>query len=79
MTMSRADISEWMSNYLESQLDLTLDWRSKSKTFGELGLSSAEVLEMVFSLSEWLSEEIDETIPFEYPTIETLSEYLANG
>lgn len=75
VTTSRNDISDKLHNYLKSNFGLQLDWRSKTIIFGELGLSSEEVLEMIFSLSEWLSEEI--TL-FEYSGIELRSDHLYN-
>lgn len=48
------------------------------KDFNEYGLSSVTAVGLVGELEEWLKQELSPTLILEYPTIESLAQYLTD-
>lgn len=70
-------IVAWLHDYLFKSHGLDDAIVRQAVTFGDLGLSSAELLEMIYELSRWLGREIEETLIFENPSVEELAQALA--
>jgi alkylation response protein AidB-like acyl-CoA dehydrogenase len=48
------------------------------RPFAELGLDSLALVELVQEVSDWLGRRLDETLLWEYPTIDALAEHLGS-
>jgi acyl carrier protein len=48
-----------------------------TKEYSYYGLSSLEIVMIVTDLEEWLGRPLDPTLLWDYPTIQSFSEYLA--
>ena len=70
-------IVAWLYDYLLKSHGFNEASIRDAVTFGDLGLTSAELLEMIYELSQWLGRDIEETLVFENPTINDLARALA--
>jgi len=73
-----ADISVWMSDYLARQLSIARNAVDVRRSFDQYGIDSASALQMVGDLEDYLGHELSPSLPYQYPTIESLSDALAN-
>ena len=71
------DIENWLVDYLANLLKLNHEEIDVKIPFQRFGVDSLLLVTMVSHLEEWLEIEILPTIMYDYPTIKTLSEYLA--
>lgn len=71
------DIQAWLVSYLAELLETEAEEIDLSIPFERYGLDSSAAVILTGDLQEWLGIEIDPTILFDYPTIESLVEYLA--
>lgn len=70
-------IQAWMTDYLAAQLKVdraSLDIRTP---LDECGVDSAAAVRMMGDLEDYIGRELSPSLPYEYPTIEALSEHLA--
>jgi acyl carrier protein len=72
-----AEIEEWLVEYLAKELKCRPSEVDVTVPFDRFGLSSITAVFMTSSLEEWLGSRLDPTLPFDYPTIETLAGHLA--
>ena len=72
-----ADIQTWLVDYLANLLEIEPNKVKVSTQFERYGLDSAAVVGLSGDLEEWLGLELDPTLLYDYPTIETLSQHLA--
>lgn len=77
MEATADDILDWICEYLSEGLEIPLDEVDINKTFLDYGFESSAAVSMVSGLEEWLGLEIEPTILFDYPTPETLSQFIA--
>ncbi len=77
-TPTRIAISQWLKTYLCNELELNTDALSDQTPFADLGLDSAQALELCASLSDWLGREISATQLWSCPNIGDLSAQLAS-
>jgi acyl carrier protein len=70
-------ISVWLQSYLADLLCVRMDEIDLRAPFARLGLDSSAGIAMTGTLSEWLSQEVDPTVVYDYPTIAQLSAALA--
>jgi acyl carrier protein len=70
-------ISHWLQAYLADLLSMRRDEIDVRAPFAKLGLDSSAGVAMTGTLSEWLSQEVDPTVVYDYPTIAQLSAALA--
>lgn len=75
---SATQIEEWLIEYLAQILEVDPDEMDVTVPFDRYGLDSAQAIGMIGELEEWLGEEIDPTLPYDYPTIESLAQHLAD-
>jgi acyl carrier protein len=71
------DIEEWLVAYLSRLLRVPVEKVSTRVSFSRYGLDSSASILMSSELSDWLGREIDPTINYSYPTVETLARHLA--
>jgi len=70
-------ISVWLRAYLADLLCVRMDEINVQAPFARLGLDSSAGIAMTGTLSEWLSQEVDPTVVYDYPSIAQLSAALA--
>ncbi len=70
-------IQDWLVAYLARELKVTPEEMDVTAPFDRYGLSSVTAVLMIGNLEDWLGAKIDPTLPYDYPTIETLAEHLA--
>jgi acyl carrier protein len=74
---SAAEIQEWLVAYLSKELNIASDEIDVKAPFDRYGLSSMTAVLMTGEMEEWLGRTLDPTLPYDYPTVETLAQYLA--
>jgi acyl carrier protein len=70
---STAEIQAWLIAYLSELLEIESDAIDVKVTFDRYGLDSSAAIGMTGDLEEWLGSELDPTLIYDYPTIETLA------
>ncbi|PTL75091.1 polyketide synthase [Vitiosangium sp. GDMCC 1.1324] len=68
-----------MCNYLSRKLGIPSEQVDIKKTFDSFGLDSAEAVRMVGDLEDFVGRRLSPSLPYKYPTIEALSQYLEAG
>lgn len=74
---SAQQIQEWLQHYIADLFSLDITDVSVFSVFDELGLDSSSAVAMVGDLEDWLGVYIDPTLPYDFPTINTLSVRIA--
>lgn len=70
-------IKQWITNWVISRLNLPQEMvNQKGNTFFDLGMDSLTSIDFVAALETWLKKELDTSIVWNYPTIESLAEHL---
>jgi acyl-CoA synthetase (AMP-forming)/AMP-acid ligase II/alkylation response protein AidB-like acyl-CoA dehydrogenase/acyl carrier protein len=74
-----SSIQTWLVNWLSKKLKLPENAIDKDKSFADYGIDSVIAVELAQHLQEWLNypHAIEATIAWNFPTIESLSNYLA--
>lgn len=72
---SISDIENWLVNYLAKLLDVSPQEIDINVPFDRYGLDSSAAISLTGDLEEWLGQEIDPTILYEYPTIKKILGY----
>jgi len=71
------EIQDWLVAYVAPILDVSPEEVDASIPFERYGLDSADAVGMTGDLADWLGFDVDPTLPYDYPTIEALSQALA--
>jgi acyl carrier protein len=71
-------IHEWLIAYLAKLLSVSSQEIDPQTSFGEYGIDSAAAAGLSGDLSAWLGVNLNESIAFDYPTIELLSRHVAS-
>lgn len=74
---SYEDIQLWIVANLAMYLKVRPEEICTSEPFSHYGLDSSAALTLAAELSEWLGQELDPTIFWEYPSVESLARYLS--
>lgn len=72
-----SEIQEWMICYLANLLEINPNEIDITVSFDRYGLDSSAAVGMTGDLEDWIGFEVDPTLVYDYPTIETLAQYLA--
>jgi acyl carrier protein len=72
-----AEIEQWMVTYLAQALDTRPEDVEVTVPFQHYALDSVQAVGMTGDLEEWLGYRIDPMVVYDYPTIESLSQYLS--
>ncbi len=67
----------WIHDYLHAQHGVQPHQARNDATFGDLGLTSADLLQLVGTLADESGCDLEETLPFEYSTVTALAGALA--
>jgi acyl carrier protein len=71
------EIQQWLINWLSEELEFDASNVNIQEPFVNFGLSSRQALSVAGDLENWLGLNLEPTLIWEYPTIQDLSEYLA--
>ncbi len=70
-------IQSWMVDWLVKELKLPVTSIDTTKSFADYGLDSVTAVELADALQEWLGVTLSPTLAYDYPTIESMAQYLA--
>jgi acyl carrier protein len=73
------DIETWLIAYIARSLEVEANELDPTVPFDRYGLASAAAYEMMGDLETWLGIPFDPTLPYDYPTIRSLSAHLAEA
>lgn len=76
---SQEDICNWMIDYLAKKLRIDRAEIDINTQFIDYGLDSVDSMKIVGELEDYLGFELSPSLPYEYPTIETLATALAEA
>ena len=71
------EIQAWLITYLSKLLEIAPDKISVTNSFDRYGLDSSATIGLTSDLGDWLGCAIDPATTYDYPTIETLAQHLA--
>ncbi|MDJ0508248.1 MAG: acyl carrier protein [Crocosphaera sp.] len=71
------DIEAWLISYLSKLLEIEPNELDPQVSFNEYGLDSSAAVILTGDLQEWLKNDLDPTLLFDYPTIAALAEHLS--
>ncbi len=74
---SAAEIQAWIVSYLAELLEIDPDEVNVTIPFDRYGLDSAAAVGMTGDLEDWLERKLDPTLLYDYPTVETFAQHLA--
>lgn len=74
---SPEEIQNWLRERIAEEIKTAPEAVSLDVLFANYGLDSIVIVTLVGDLEDWLEVSLDPTIFWEYPTIEILSEWLA--
>lgn len=72
-------IQDWLVSYLAEQLKIAPQDIDTEMPFDRYGLDSAVAVSLTGDLEDLLGHRLSPTIAYDYPTIETLAQYLVEG
>lgn len=76
---SQEEIRDWMISYLAKKLRVDRNTIDVDTQFIDYGLDSVDSMKIVGELEDYLGFELSPSLPYEYPTIETLTAALADA
>jgi len=74
---SSEKIQAWIVSYVANLLEVEPDEVNITIPFSRYGLDSSAAFGLTGDLEDWLQYEIDPTLLYDYPTIESLVKYLS--
>ncbi|GET40858.1 acyl carrier protein [Microseira wollei] len=74
---SAAEIQEWLISWLSKELEIEASKIALKEEFVNLGVSSRQAVILTGELEDWLGMTLEPSLAWEYPSIQKLSEYLA--
>jgi acyl-CoA synthetase (AMP-forming)/AMP-acid ligase II/acyl carrier protein len=76
-TFTEKEIQTWLISHLALYLNIPPDEIDIQEPFSAYGLDSAVAVSLTGQLAQWIGCELEITLFWEYPSIETLAQYLA--
>ena len=73
---SQAEIQKWICNYVAELLEVDVSKIDVTIPFDRYGLDSSAAIGLAGDLEDYLEEELDPTLIYDYPTIESLTNQL---
>jgi acyl carrier protein len=67
------DVQAWLVSYLSQLLEINPDEINATTDFDRYGLDSSAAIGLTSDFGNWLGFELDPTLTYDYPTIETLA------
>lgn len=75
--LTAAKIQSWIVSYIAAILEVDSAQINTKIPFDSYGLDSSVAVGMTGDLEDWLGQELDPTLLYDYPTIEVLAQHLA--
>ncbi|MEH1818595.1 MAG: acyl carrier protein [Nostoc sp.] len=75
--ITKEAIQAWLTSYLAEILETNSKEIDIQESFDRYGLDSGAAVGLTSDLEDWLKRDLSPTLLYEYPTIEVLSQYLA--
>ena len=73
------NIQNWLIENLAQRLEISTSEININEPFANTGLDSVQAVRLSADLEDWLDIKLSPTIAYDYPTIASLSAYLANS
>ncbi len=70
-------IENWLGQWIANELEVEVDKINAQKSFAEYGLDSVTGVRLASDLNNWLGREVSPNTTWDYPTIATLAQHLA--
>ena len=77
-TYTSSEIASWIEKWMKKQLRLQAHTINRKISFADYGIDSVLAVELVQALEDWLKISLDATILWNFPTVESLSQYLTS-
>lgn len=74
--VTESEISDWCIAYMKRIVADPSTVIASDATFAQMGLDSATSAYFIVELEEWLGNELEPELVFEYPTITELARYI---
>lgn len=71
-------IETWLCEQLATSLNVAMETIDPDVPFDSYGLDSTEVIGLSGDLEEWLQQQVSPMLFYDYPTVATLAEHLAD-
>ena len=71
-----AEIENWLVSYLAELQEIAPNEVDVATPFDQYGLDSVGAVSMTGDLENWLEKEIDPTLIYDYPNIESVAQHL---
>ncbi len=75
---SQQDIERWLTQWLIREAHIPPEAVQLRKPFADFGLDSTTVIMLVSDLEEFLGHRFESTLAWDYPTIVSMADFLAN-
>lgn len=76
---SKSEIETWIVDYVAELLEVEPDKIDVTIPFDRYGLDSSAAVGLAGDLEDWLDEELDPTMLYDYPTIRSLTQHLVES
>ena len=76
--LTAVEIQAWIVSYLAELLEVDPDEINVSISFDRYGLDSSVAVGLTGDLENWMERKLDPTLLYDYPTIESLAQHLAD-
>ena len=76
---TQLEIRHWLVNYVAELLEVKPDKIDSTIPFDRYGLDSSAAVGLAGDLEDWLEQELDPTLLYDYPTIEGLTQHLVKS
>jgi acyl carrier protein len=76
---SKEDIQHWLQLRIAESIEASAEEIDTTLPFSYYGLDSVAAFEIADELEIWLGRKLPQTLPWDYPNIELLSSFLAEG
>lgn len=73
---SSEEVRIWIVGYLSNLLEIAADEIETDVPFDSYGLDSSAAIGLTGDLEDWIGREVDPTLLYDYPTVESLVNYL---
>jgi acyl carrier protein len=74
-----AEIQAWLISHLAEALEINPEAIDVKAPLDRYGLDSYVAVNLVGELEDWLGRELSPTLPYDYPTVESLAHHLSDA
>jgi acyl carrier protein len=76
---SKSEIETWIVDYVAELLEVEPSKIDVTIPFDRYGLDSSAAVGLAGDLEDWLERELDPTMVYDYPSIDSLTQYLTES